>query len=343
MALPGSDPYKDAAPTVSGQDASGAYLELSGTNFSGWCIATKQDEGVGAIVDIPDKNIVSVWNSSGSSFTNQMQKLRIAYPCDADDVFVIYNPVLYTRQTAAHIMLAAAHYHAGIIEADIDVTSFDAVHTYEDGEGSMRSLALCDRSLLDLFKEMMEHTYGVYLYINGQHQLACGYLERGYDLYTSAADWYLDNENVVSIKSFDKVRDRSYVQEVKWGYDVSSITPGKPVIGEYKIVRPDASDHREVLGSVYEATTVDDSDDDYGDFVDFDEFFRLVIEVDGIGLLMDIDEYVEVFIPNLGLARPSGSSTAGWHFLIHRIEINPETMTTKLTLLTGEHWEGIPI
>ena len=137
MALPGSDPYKDGAPTVTSQvSKTVTTIALEGTNLSAWCKVENDHDGGGTnVVEAGMTSVSDCALSSPASFCNRMQDITISQITNVlgvDDEITIYNPVLYTQQTASHIILAIAHYWADILEADIDVDSFDATHTFED-------------------------------------------------------------------------------------------------------------------------------------------------------------------------------------------------------------------
>ena len=340
MALPGSDPYKDGAPTVTSQVAKGGTLELEGTNLSAWCKAEHDNEGGGTW--ITEATLISVWDcalSSPSSFCNRMRDIRvIATNWDTDDECTIYNPVLYTQQTAAHIILAIAHYHAGIAEADIDVDSFDATHSFEDGNSVKRSVALVYEPAIDIIKNLLEQTYGTFIYINGQQQLASGYI--GHPPYSSV-DWTLTTANIITIKTFDQIRDRSFPQKIEWGYDVTSITPAEPEFGKYKREHTNWEDKLNPLTSTFEAKAVDmgaySTGYEYGYYENLENYYKLVDEVDAIGLLMDIDEIVRPTLPNLVLNHDSDYPDS---FRIHKIVIDPESMSVEVTMLKSGSWNN---
>lgn len=338
MALPGSDPYKDTAPTVTSQVSIGPFLALEGTMFSAWCKAEHDQEGAGT--SITQATAISVSDcvlSSPSSFCNRMQDISItSLAWDADDECTIYNPILYTQQTASHIILAIAHWHADILEVDIDVDSFDDTHTFEDGNSVKRSVAFVFEPAIDIIKNLLEQTYGVYIYINGQQQLACGYIGHTTG---STPDLTLTESNIITIKTFDQIRDRLFPQKITWGYDVTSIDPAEPEFEKYKKEHADWEDKLNVLTSTFEAKAVDMEDDTYGYgyYEDLEGYHKLVVEVDAIGLLLDIDEIVKPMLTNLVL---NHDSTYPDMFRIHKMVIDPESMTVELTMVKSYAWNN---
>lgn len=350
MALPPADPYKDAAPTHTSNSTSVGKMTINGANFSSWGLIQTLS-GVGGAV-VRSSRLARVSNGTVDSFTNRygtIEAYGVAAP--GGHQVKIANPVLYTQQTAAHIILAIAHWHAGIAEVDIDVDTFDLVATYEGTKSCERSLALVWEPAIELIKNLLEHTHGIFIYIDADQKLACGYLDYGWDLYSGSEPYQytLTSENIVTVKSIDSMRDRNMPSSIDYGYDGGEkgalpgnyIKPGDPEFGIYQKEYTRAAAAKSNLVRNYEARCVDNDEADGGTFSYWPYHIRLVVEVDAVGIAMDIGDYVGVELPNH--FEGINYYVASFPFIVHSISLDPETMITEVELISHVDWLGVHI
>ena len=342
MALPASDPYRLADPSFATWDiGSFSYngrdyeLELTGNNFTIFShFYSVQDSD-------SDEKHSKFYHFGFTGTAGTMLKKSTVYMGDDGDSyfpgnnqhFWVVNPLTYVQEYPSDIMLGVAHWYCDIAEADIDVTSFTAVTAWCTANSILRSVSFYGVSVIKVLKELCEQSYQVFLYVNGQQQLACGYMEHEP---SDTPDWIIGANEYIRIIRFGEIRDRSIPGVVKYGWDPLEMNPQDPKFGAWKIDTSGIfTDKDLVLDSEYDCKWVDNGHDDSGSYIAWDDFVLLEIEVGGIGFCIDIDEVVQVNEPLLALGIDAAYPE---NFRVHKVVLNPTNMTARLTLIKKKSW-----
>ena len=358
MALPGTDPYCDSAPSITSVSESLGIVTITGTGLSAWARVELDVSGAGT--DVREAVRVKELSGSSTSFLHAHTNLEVyswggvPSPTTGDDI-TVYQPVQFTRQNPCYILQSTAFYYCGIDEAFIDTTTIAAVAT-SIGSSYPRTVALFDKSCLEILVKMFEETGVVYMFVDGQARLSVGELD---DPPTSCStsswsgniDYQLEEDEFEVISLERIVNGRAVPGRLRWGYDEDDLInfdiqdPSKafpahqdewsaPVgLADWGI--PDAMK----LDSEYDAYHVDDGGDDPGDYAVMSEYIKLVIRIDGRGAAMDIGETLRPLSASLGLDASDSQDT----FVIHEVEFDPMTFYSKLTLLKKATWTTQPI
>jgi len=346
MALPANDPYEVPAPTITAHSIAGTNINgtiyqwsWTGTNF---CIFADMywDYGVNQywatqFYSIDDPNIGKLITCDGVPRAHFYFSSAVLTPPSAGVNLRLKNPVWYIRQTPADIILAIAHWHCGIVEADIDVASFIAASIWHTANGFLRSVAFVNDSVLNIIKKLGEQTAGTFIYINGINQLACGYIGKPPG---TTPDWTIDADNYIRIIRFEIMEGRKIPGRVRIGYRTRHIKPATPEFGVNVHAYSGATfaDREQVLDEDYDAQYCDNVwGQDIGVYEHMNDYIYCEVEVKGIGHLVDIDETVKLDEATLGM-----SIDPSWvdNFRIHSIDLNIEDMTAIIGMVRKITW-----
>lgn len=244
------------------------------------------------------------------------------------------NPVTYIRQTPPHIIYAVAHYSCGIADGDIDVASFNSAHTWAAGNNLLRSIAFMGAPVLDLIKSMCECSWQTFIYVNGSGQLACDYLNHAPG---ASPTWNIYDDDFIRIVRYGENRDRKVPGVVKFGWHSEHQTMGDPSFGIYFHDCSSSFVAKELtLEQPYDAKSLDNFPDDLGGYEDYSDYVYLEIELGPLAFLVDLTEAVGAHLGLLGL----GIDAKPDNFRIHKIVLDPETMTGIVTLIKNKAWNA---
>lgn len=347
MTLPANDPYREPDPNITGTGVSWGewgityqlYAEVASGNATKVTNCYIVGPSPSTSEKYPDLVFGGVTFTAGD--TMRVYRLKMHFDSLSAGNYTIHveNPIWYKRQTPPHIILGIAHWWCEIAEADIDVTSFDTVHSWANGNSIYRTVAFYEKSALDIIKELCEMSWNIFIYVSGDHKLTCGYLEDEAD---DPADWTIDSDHYVRILEFGKIMDRKVPGKIGTFFDGRQVPLGKPRFPLWVYDNPGAeySDKEQILTDIYNAYYVDDvPDEDLGGYTDWTQFIILKIEVTQIGHLMDLNESV-AFDESL-LAMGIDSSYKD-HFRIHEIELLPDNIHAIITMLKKYYWNSPP-
>ena len=338
MALPGSDPYRAPDPTIYNYAYGGAewgvdYDFIVDMGTSGY--ATKVSNFY--LERVSDGKIwkpvhMHILNAGEDGFSMRSRYIRLRWVTFSFNRFHVENPIWYLLQTPAHIMLAIAHWHCGIAEANIDVTSFDDLHTHQDGNTLYRTVAFHERSAIDIIKELNEQS-GDYLYVNGAHQLAADYFSHEP---SDTPDWTFDDDNIIRLIRFGIIRDRKMPGKVRTFYDGRQVCPGSPKFGIYERDNPlaDWTEKEQIMSKIYNAHYIDDADET-GGYIDFTDYISVKVEVKAIGHLVDIGESFKLDVPSLAMSIDADYLD---NFVIHEIDLSLDGMSAIVTGVKKTTW-----
>ena len=340
MALPGTDPYKDSAPVITAHSYDQSFygeiftVKLTGTFMhalasilvTNYPSETLEYDGI----------LYGAESSSVSSFTGKFQSYYTKIDGrDSGDLpshrLYFTNPLCYTKANPARIILAVAHWHCDIIEAKIDVTSFDDLATWATGNSFLRSVWFLEDTCLNILKKMMEATGGMYIYINGALKLTCDYLNHE----PSSADYDLTDDDIVEFIEYSSLYDRPTPSILRWGHDVRGWQePGTTIFPLYrKTVDPPSGTL--ALEKEYMIPSLDGGTSDNGNYIYFNQYVLLKIAVGTIGHAVDIGESVKITSLSLGLSQDSSYDD---NFVIHGVEIDLQDGRTILWLVKKTTW-----
>lgn len=245
----------------------------------------------------------------------------------------VYNPIWYYEESAAHIILAMAHYHCGILEAEIDVDSFDDTHDFLVlNSATKQGAALCNRSCLELAVGLMVGQHGIFLYINGDNKLAMDHIEHDPE---TTADWTIEEDDLLSVFSFGTIRDRKIPRTQTVGLDRRDISPGFPRAGvwEFEYFAAAWTDKELILE---EALVLDMTGTKLGIIhTEFHDYIKMEIELGPLAHLFAINDRVKVDLPQFGMCYDEEVDDI---FRVHLLELDLEDMTGVVTLLKHLDW-----
>ena len=243
----------------------------------------------------------------------------------------IWQPLAYEHMTVPAIAYSFARWKAGIDPSDIDLSAFSAVDTFCLANGRTFCVVFFEESALATIRDICEASGMLFLYINGAGKIACGYLENE----PSAADWELPEVEILSVKSYGKMLDRTRPKLVKYGWDGRNIPNGSPRFGWAQVDL--ASPVGSAKAEQYESKWVEGLASWPGEFVDFGLFVKLEVEVGPSAFRWDLDEAVKVSHRALGLSLDPFFPDL---FRVHKIVYHFDSMTASVTLIKKTWWNA---
>lgn len=327
------DSYQDGAPTISGFTLGPTYDGVTydwnvwGTNMTAW--AELYSELVGTI-KYPDL----CWNdiTNGSSFIQQKTIHAFLYWNYAAGYFsgwTLYykNPLTYTRQSVPHIIEGVAGTHIGLT---LDTAAFSTAHSYFNSTDELRSAAFFRDPCINIFKALMEQTSQLFLYINNNQELSIDWLNHDP---AGLADYTLTDSDINIYRRLHTINDRAFPSSIVYGYYPREYPMSNPKELDWRRAISPSFGNPPINGE-YRADHVDDNTGEtIGNYISWDDYMILEIEVGHIGFLFDLNNRIAIDNPNLGLS-------ADHVFRIHKIVMHPENMTCDLTLISGVGWNS---
>jgi len=265
--------------------------------------------------------------------TNFYTKLSLYFQATRPANMGLEQPLSYYRKTVPCIIYAYARWKAMIDIADIDAASFTAVDSFCLGNNYLFTPAFIEESSLEIIRSLCEASNLIFIYTNGAGKLACGYFYNP----PASANWILNEDEIISIKSYSEMLDRELPGVARYGWDARGISPGDPKFGWAKkdVTELPFTADGTVMEGEYESKYVDYGSDWCGSFIDFGKYMRLEVEIGPRAFAWDIDEVVEVFHEALGLGIDPDYHD---YFRIHKIQYHLRTMTATVTMVKHKWW-----